>query len=85
MYYMVTATHVKDGEKGVTFEYVASAPDVECVYSMAEDSGERVLSIREMTMPELIEHEKQDLMTRLRGRMFLRNIRTRILKLGCKN
>ena len=62
MYYMVTATHAKDGEDGVTFEYVANAPDVECVYSMAEDSGERVLSIREMTMPELIEHEKQELM-----------------------
>jgi hypothetical protein len=62
MYYMVTATHAKDGEDGVTFEYVANAPDIECVYGMAEDSGERVLSIQEMTMPELIEHEKQELM-----------------------
>ncbi|MBQ4268085.1 MAG: hypothetical protein IJB97_00375 [Clostridia bacterium] len=59
MYYMVTATHAKDG---VTFEYVANVPDVESVYSMAEDSGERVLSIREMTVSELIEREKQELM-----------------------
>ena len=86
MYYMVTATHAIDGEDGVAFEYVVNAPDIECVYSMAEDTGERVLAIREMTVLELIEREKQDLMdTVARTYVFAtykdKNLETRLQKL----
>lgn len=58
MYYKVTAKHKSKEENNTVFEYVATAPNIECIYSMAEDAGEEVLSVQEMTIRELIEHEK---------------------------
>ena len=58
MYYKVTAKHKSKEENNTFFEYVANAPNIERIYNMAEDAGEEVLSVQEMTIPELIEHEK---------------------------
>lgn len=62
MYYVVTAKHKSKEENNTIFEYIANVPNIECIYSMAEDAGEEVLSVQEMTIPELIEHEKATLM-----------------------
>lgn len=62
MYYVVTGRYKEEGEDGTTFEYVTEVPNIDCIYSMAEDEGEEVIAIREMTIPELIEREKETLM-----------------------
>lgn len=62
MYYKVTGRHKSECENNTTFEYIANVPDIECIYSMAEDAGEEVLNVCEMTISELIEREKLELM-----------------------
>ena len=61
MYYKVTAKYKTD-EDNTTFEFIAETEDVKHICLAAEDDGEEILGIREMTFPELIEHEKEMLM-----------------------
>lgn len=62
MYYMVTGRHKSEGQNGITFEYVADVDTIDRIYDIADDEDEEVISIREMTIPELIEREKRELM-----------------------
>ena len=62
MYFMVTGKHISEEENNTTFEYIVNVPNIECIYSMAADEGEEVIDIREMTIAELIEREKQELL-----------------------
>ena len=62
MYYKVVGRHKSEEENNTTFEYIANVPNIECIYDMAEDEGEEVLSVCEMTISELIEREKAMLM-----------------------
>jgi hypothetical protein len=86
MYYKVTAKYKTD-EDNTTFEFIADTEDIQHIYDAAEDEGEEILDIREMTFPELIEHEKRNLMqTVARTYIFAKyrdyDFQTRLQKFG---
>ena len=86
MYYKVTSRYKNKGKKAATFEYITDVPDVESVYGMADDCGEEVLNVCEMTIPEIIEHEKRNLLqTVVRAYVFTKyrnyDVKTRMKKL----
>lgn len=62
MYFKVVGRYKSEDGDNPTFEYVADVDTKERVYDMAEDAGEEVLSISEITISELIEREKAMLM-----------------------
>jgi hypothetical protein len=85
MYYKVTVRYKNKGKKAPTFEYITDAPDIESVYGMADDCGKEVLNVCEMTIPEIIEHEKRNLLqTVVRAYVFTKyrnyDVKTRMKK-----
>ena len=86
MYYKVTSKYRNKGKKAATFEYITDAADIWSVYGTADDCGEKVLNFCEMTIPEIIEHEKRNLLqTVVRAYVFTKyrdcDVKTRMKKL----